>query len=66
MSEIKAMVEALIARTGLSQADIARLLGVPAKTFNAWLTGRVTCRHQTMLRLALESLGARLVGGQLK
>jgi hypothetical protein len=36
------------------------LLGIPVKTLNAWLSGRVTCRHKTMLSLALEALGIRL------
>lgn len=60
MDDIKQAIKTLSARTGLSQADIARLLGVPAKTLNAWLSGRVTCRHKVMLSLALEALSARL------
>lgn len=60
MREIKSTIRALTDRTGLSQADVARLLGVPVKTLNAWLSGRVTCRHKTMLSLALEALSARL------
>jgi DNA-binding transcriptional regulator YiaG len=60
MKDIKRTVDGLASHTGLSQADIARLLGVPVKTLNAWLSGRVTCRHKTMLSLALEALSARL------
>ena len=60
VDDIKATIRTLTTRTGLSQADVARLLGVPAKTLNAWLSGRVTCRHKTMLTLALEALGGRL------
>jgi DNA-binding transcriptional regulator YiaG len=60
VNDIKQAIKTLTTRTGLSQADIARLLGVPAKTLNAWLSGRVTCRHKTMLSLALEVLSARL------
>ena len=60
VEDIKRTIRTLTTRTGLSQADIARLLGVPAKTLNAWLSGRVTCRHKTMLCLALEALSARL------
>jgi len=52
--------ETLTTRTGLSQADVARLLGVPVKTMNSLLKGRVVCRHRTMLSLALEALSARL------
>jgi DNA-binding transcriptional regulator YiaG len=60
MDDIKQTIGILTTRTGLSQADVARLLGVPAKTMNAWLRGRVVCRHKTMLSLALEALGMRL------
>jgi len=60
MNSIRLIIERLLKRTGASQADIARLLGVPEKTLNAWLTGRVTCRHEQMLGLALEALSARL------
>jgi DNA-binding transcriptional regulator YiaG len=60
MDNIKQVIGILTTRTGLSQADIARLLDVPAKTLNAWLRGRVVCRHKTMLGLALEALGVRL------
>lgn len=60
MKEISKAVKALTDRTGLSQADIARLLGVPRQTFNGWLCGRLTCRHKQMLALALEALGKRL------
>jgi transcriptional regulator with XRE-family HTH domain len=60
MNSIRLLIEDLTKRSGLSQADIARSLGVPDKTLNAWLTGRVTCRHEQMLGLALEALSARL------
>jgi hypothetical protein len=60
MKSIKLTVEEIVNRTGRSQAEIARSLGVPEKTLNAWLTGRVTCRHEQMLGLALEALSARL------
>lgn len=60
MNSIRLLIEGLTERSGLSQADIARHLGVPEKTLNAWLTGRVTCRHEQMLGLALEALSARL------
>jgi len=60
MESIRLLIEDLTKRSGLSQADIARALGVPDKTLNAWLTGRVTCRHEQMLGLALEALSARL------
>lgn len=60
MNSIRLLIEDLTKRSGLSQADIARHLGVPEKTLNAWLTGRVTCRHEQMLGLALEALSARL------
>jgi DNA-binding transcriptional regulator YiaG len=60
MEKIKTTIQTLTALTGLSQADIARLLDVPAKTLNAWLSGRVNCRHKRMLSLALEALDARL------
>jgi len=59
MNSIHLLVEDLTKRAGLSQADIARSLGVPEGTLNAWLTGRVTCRHEQMLGLALEALSAR-------
>jgi hypothetical protein len=60
MNSIRLLIEDLTERLGQSQADIARSLGVPEKTLNAWLTGRVTCRHVQMLGLALEALSARL------
>jgi hypothetical protein len=60
MNSIRLLIEDLTKRLGQSQADIARSLGVPEKTLNAWLTGRVTCRHEQMLGLALEALSARL------
>jgi transcriptional regulator with XRE-family HTH domain len=60
MNSIRLLIEGLTKRSGLSQADIARLLGVSDKTLNAWLTGRVTCRHEQMLGLALEALSARI------
>ena len=60
MEDIKQTISTLTTRTRLSQADIARLLGLPPKSLNAWLSGRVTCRHKTILSLALEALGTRL------
>lgn len=63
ISEIRATVKALCERTKLSQADIARQLGVPPKTLNDWLRDppRTACRHRQMLALALEALTKRLV-----
>ena len=62
IADIRADVKALRNRTGLSQADVARLLGIPAKTFSDWLKEppRTTCRHRQMLSLALEALSVRL------
>lgn len=60
MNSIRLHIEDLTKRLGLSQADIARHLGVPEGTLNAWLTGRVTCRHEQMLGLALEAVSARI------
>lgn len=65
MDEIAKQIQALCDATGLSQADVARQLGVPPKTLNDWLpTGtrapRTRCRHQQMLALAVEALTARL------
>lgn len=61
IAEIRATVKALCERTKLSQADIARQLGIPPKTFNDWLRDppRTTCRHAKMLALAIEALEAR-------
>jgi transcriptional regulator with XRE-family HTH domain len=63
IKSIAATAKDLCERTGLSQADIARQLGVPPKTLNDWLRDppRTTCRHRQMLALALEALKARLV-----
>lgn len=60
MDEIKQLTALLRERHGFSQAQIARLIGVPPKTFGDWLNGRTRCRHQTMLLLALEALAARM------
>lgn len=65
MQQIATTVQLLIDRTGLSQAQIARLLDLPPKTFNAWLNGSVRCRHQQLLALAIEALEARLRGMKL-
>lgn len=60
MDEIKQITSLLRARHGFSQAQIARLLGIPPKTFGDWLGGRTRCRHQRMLLLALEAVTARM------
>lgn len=60
MMDIQAEITALQKQTGLSQAAIARLLGLTGKTFNAWLTGRVQCRHRRLLLLALQALRMKL------
>ena len=57
---IRADISFLCERTGLAQADIARLLGVSPKTLSAWLSGLIVCRHDRVLALAVEALAARL------
>lgn len=63
IENVRATVKALCERTKLSQADIARQLGIPPKTLNDWLRDppRTVCRHRQMLALALEALKARLI-----
>jgi DNA-binding transcriptional regulator YiaG len=66
ITTIAIAIDALCKRTQLSQADIARQLGVPPKTLNDWLpnanrNARTVCRHRLMLSLAVEALQARLI-----
>lgn len=62
IAEIRRAVNTLREHSKLSQADVARLLGVPPKTLNDWLRNppRTRCRHTVMLALALEALAKRL------
>lgn len=60
MDDIRSDIAILKAKHGLSQAQIARFLGVPPKTLGDWLHGRTRCRHVTLLKLALEGLRLRL------
>lgn len=60
MEDIIQIVKELQTKFNISQADIARHLDIPAKTFNGWLTGRVQCRHKVMLGLALKRLEVKL------
>lgn len=41
---------------GLSQAQLSRLLDVPASTIARWERGELAIRHPTVLRLALAAL----------
>jgi DNA-binding transcriptional regulator YiaG len=43
-------------RLGLSQAQLAQRLQVPADTFAKWERGDLAIRHAEVLRLALERL----------
>jgi len=66
ITTIATAIQSLCDRTELSQADIARQLGVPPKTLNDWLPNakrqpRTACRHRLMLSLAVEALQARLI-----
>lgn len=63
MDVIKQHISLLRAEHGLSQAQVARFLGVPPKTLGDWLSGRTRCRHSLLLVLALEGLSARLRPG---
>jgi hypothetical protein len=56
MLEVKYIVKELNEKYKYSRADIARILDVPERTFSAWLTGRVTCRHNKMLVLAVRQV----------
>jgi DNA-binding transcriptional regulator YiaG len=56
MLEIKYIVKELNEKYKYSQADISRILNVPERTFSAWLTGRVSCRHTKMLVLAMRQV----------
>lgn len=44
----------------MSESQIARLLDIPEKTFNAWLNGTIRCRHDKMLCLSLNQIFDRL------
>jgi len=67
MQEIADAIRALCNRTGLSQADVARQLGIRPNTLNDWLPTtnrqpRTRCRHWQMLSLAVEALDHRFPG----
>lgn len=46
-------------KLGLSQSQLADLLGIPVNTLARWERGDVTIRHPRILSLALEALGDR-------
>jgi hypothetical protein len=61
MKEIIKLVDVIKKHYNVSEAYIARQLDIPEGTFNAWLTGRLTCRHKRMLGLALARLKEKMV-----
>ncbi len=56
MTEVKYIINELNEKYKYSQADIARILDINQNTFNAWITGRVTCRHSKLLVLAVRQV----------
>lgn len=60
ISKCNKQIDKLKKTFGLSQAQIARLIGVPEQTLNYWYHGTVTCQRPRMLSLALEALENKL------
>ena len=60
MKEIQLTVKKISRHFQISQAQIARMLDVNQKTFNSWLTGKVRCRHDKILCLAIRQLSNQI------
>ena len=57
MPDLPATIRAFRATHDLTQAELGRLLNVPANTIARWERGDQDVRHPSVLLLALERLG---------
>ena len=64
MSTFAEALRALIDERGMSQAELARRLGLSAQSISAWVTGTVTPTHENVVRiedeLAVDARGSLL------
>lgn len=60
MNEVLLTVKKISEHFKISQAQISRMLDINEKTFSAWLNGKVKCRHDKILCLAIRQLSDQI------